>query len=271
MYSSVKKFVKALPIIRTYIDHRRFAHFCSQEGFASHYGVFDSFNQARERCPPSREFNQRQLTDEYVKIRTQQLFTYDYAVIFWLDKAFSENSTTIFDIGGSVGVHYHAYKQVLDYPLKTTWSVFETPEVVKVGREIATRTGSLQLVFTDSLEMSQVEADIWISAGALHYIEDARPCRLLANCKKRPIHIIFNKLPVYSGEDFVTAQNIGNSSYAPAYVYNRSKFVNEIESMGYKLLDSWDVHERTFYLPGHPEKSFGNYSGMYFKALRDNP
>ena len=270
MYKSVKNFVKALPFMRTYIDRRDYAHFLSQEGFASHYGVFDDFTQAREMLPLSREFNQRELTDEYEKIRTQQLFTYDYAVIFYLAKAFAENSTTIFDIGGSVGVHYHAYKKVLDYPLKMTWQVFETPEVVQVGREIATRKGSLQLLFTDSLEMSQVESDIWISAGALQYIEDARPCRLLANCKKRPTHIIFNKLPVYSGEDFVTAQNIGNSSYAPAYVYNRSRFVNEIESMGYKLLDSWGVHERTFYLPGHPEKSFGSFSGMYFKALKDN-
>lgn len=182
--------------------------FSSQEGFASHYGVFDSFAQAREMCPPSREFNQRELTDEYVNIRTKQVFTYDYPVIFWLHNAFAENSTTIFDIGGSVGVHYHAYKQVLDYPLNMTWSVFETPEVVQVGREIAARIGSLQLLFTDSLDMSQVEADIWISAGALHYIEDARPRRLLANCRKCPTHIIINKLPVYSGEDFVTAQNM---------------------------------------------------------------
>jgi len=208
MHSSVKNFVKALPIMRTYVDRRRYAHFSSKEGFASHYGVFDSFAQAREMCPPSREFNQRELTDEYVNIRTKQVFTYDYPVIFWLHNAFAENSTTIFDIGGSVGVHYHAYKQVLDYPLRTTWLVFETPEVVQVGREIATRMGSLQLSFTDSLDMSQVEADIWISAGALHYIEDARPRRLLANCRKCPTHIIINKLPVYSGEDFVTAQNM---------------------------------------------------------------
>ena len=271
MYSFSKKFVKDLPLIRTWIDKRRYKRFCSKEGFASFYGVFDSFTNARSKCPTSQEFNHRNLADDYANSRIKQLFNYDYPAIFWLNKAFSENATGVFDIGGSVGVHYYAYQQILDYPVKMNWVIFETPEVVRVGHEIATLMGGdkSQLFFTDSLEINRVKADIWFCAGALQYIENAHPCRLLVNCGKRPTYIILNKLPVYNGEDFVVAQNIGNNSYAPAYVYNRSRLVSEFESMGYKLLDSWKVLEYNFYLPGYPEKSFDNLSGMAFKAMTD--
>ena len=267
MYSRVAKILKTFRIVQTLVDRRAYARFCSKEGFASHYGVFDSFGEARKRVPLSREFNQDELADEYMENRINRLFPYDYPVLYWLSRAFLEGYTSVFDIGGSVGVHYHAYQKVLNYPDNMSWLVFETPEIARVGRKIATLRGSSQLMFTDCFETTKIKAGVWISAGALQYIEDAHPSRLLADCVTPPSYIILNKIPVYNGEEFVTAQNIGNNSYAPTYVYNRSKLINEIESIGYRLLDSWDVLERSFYLPGHPEKSFSCFSGMCFRSI----
>ena len=36
---------------------------------------------------------------------------------------------------------------------------------------------------------------------------------------------------------------------------------------GYRLKDEWAVHERTMYLPGHAERSFAAFSGLYFTAI----
>lgn len=266
MWSSATGLAKTLPVIRTWRDRRQYANFLSDTGLHSHYGVFNSFAHARAKLPPSREFNRSELADEYYNIRMHRVYPYDYPIIYWLSRAFADGSTSVFDIGGSVGVHYHAYRKLLVYPNDIIWFVCETPEIAEIGQEIATQLKISNLTFTHSLDTSRIHADIWVSCGALQYIEGARPGRLLAQCTKPPAHIMLNKLPVYDGEDFVAAQNAGKGSYVPQYVYNRSRFVDEIEDMGYQLVDSWDVLERSFYLPSHPEKTFKHFSGMYFKA-----
>jgi len=247
-------------------ERRHLAYFLSEAGFASFYGVFRSFSEARDSLPKTREHNQRALAAGYVDVRCHRVFCYDYPVIYWLSEAFRIGATSVFDIGGSVGVHYHAYKQVLAYPQSLTWQVCDVPDIAQVGRELAAGSGATQLTFTETLDTGSVQADVWISAGAIHYIEDARPSSLLTTCKHRPGHLILNKLPLYEGSDFVSAQNIGENSFAPQYVYNRQRFITDIECLGYRLVDAWEVPECKFYLPGHPEKSFTTFSGLYFRA-----
>lgn len=62
----------------------------------------------------------------------------------------------------------------------------------------------------------------------------------------------------------MTAQNIGYGCYAPVQVYNRKKFVSELEALGYMLIDEWKVHERSMLIPGHPELFIQAFSGFYF-------
>lgn len=258
--------IKRLPLILRWREQRHLAYFLSEAGFTSFYGIFRSFPEARDSLPKSKEHNQRALAAEYVEVRCHRVFAYDYPVIYWLSEAFRSGATSVFDIGGSVGVHYHAYKKLLAYPQSLTWQVCDLPDIAQIGRELAECSAATRLTFTETLDPGSVQADVWISAGAIHYIEDARPSSLLAGCKHPPRHLILNKLPLYEGGDFVSAQNIGAHSFAPQYVYNRQRFVTDIESLGFHLVDSWDVPECSFYLPGHPEKSFGKYSGLYFCA-----
>ncbi|MNL58221.1 hypothetical protein D3C87_1818410 [compost metagenome] len=48
------------------------------------------------------------------------------------------------------------------------------------------------------------------------------------------------------------------------HVYNRQRFINEIEELGYTLREQWQVPERSLYLPGFPERCFPTFSGLYF-------
>lgn len=260
-------FLKSITIARRIREKFHCIRFLSKRGLFSYYGVFDSFEDARKRLPVTEEFNKRQLAEEYVTIRANRIFSYDYPAMYWLAGAFVSGATSVFDLGGSVGVHFHSYKKFMSYPDKLSWIVCETPEIAQVGRELAEARGTSEIAFVDRLEPSRIKGNIWICAGALQYIENGRPKELLKVCASRPEHIILNKLPLYDGDDFVVAQNIGEGCFAPAYVYDKGRFIEEIESMGYTLMDLWDVPERELYVPGHPEKSFSSFSGLYFRQI----
>ena len=135
-----------------------------------------------------------------------------------------------------------------------------------IAQALADKNGATALSFSSDLggAMSSDRREVWISAGAIQYISDAHPASLLEKCGAHPRHILLNKLPLYDGEDFVTTQNIGEGSFWPVHVYNKTNFIRSVESMGYILCDAWDVHERSMQIPCQPEHSFASFSGLYF-------
>ena len=257
------------PIARPALLRWRRRRFFTRQGYTAYFGVFEDFAAARAWLPRTPEFDHADHATEYVEVRTQKVFAYDYPVLWWLQRAFRSGAAHVLDIGGSVGVHYFAYRRYLEMPAGLSWHVVELPAMVEIGRRLAQQQAACALTFTPDLRGALAEGtgDIWLSAGALQYFDDARPSRLLERCAVRPRHLLLNKLPLYAGEDFVTAQNIGEGCYAPVQVYNRDRLVRDIEALGYRLQDEWAVHERTFHLPGHPERSFADFSGLCFEAV----
>ena len=77
-------------------------------------------------------------------------------------------------------------------------------------------------------------------------------------------HVLINVTPVYDGPAFVTVQNV-SAVYCAYRIFNRQELVGSLESAGYRLVDSW-AKPRRFRVPGHPDKSFDQYSGFYFRA-----
>jgi len=256
------------PVARPALLRWRRKHFLAKEGFGFYFGLFDSFAAARACLPPTPEFNNDALATEFVEVRTRQVFAYDYPVMWWLDRAFRHGARSVLDIGGSVGVHYYAYRLYMEMPPDLTWLVVELPVIVSMGRKLMTERPSAGLAFTDDLEeaLTSAGADIWISAGALQYMEDARPGDLLKRSREMPMHLLLNKLPLYEGDDFVTTQNIGEGCFAPLHVFNGDRLIHGVEALGYTLRDRWAVHERSLYLPGYPERSFPSFTGLYFVA-----
>lgn len=260
--------LKKLPGVGALRRRRHLAHFFSSKGYGTHYGVFDSFAQARDWLPASGEFDRPEFSEEYLGVRTQRVFAYDYPVMFWLKMAFAQGATSVRDIGGSVGVHYYAYRRFLDYPAQLDWTVCELSNAVRLGRELAQKEGvGGQLRFTESMDPSGVAADVLILAGTLEFLDGPGLDQFLARCERRPNHILLNKLPLHDGADFVSTQHICAGAFAPHHVFNRARFIASIEQQGYRLVDAWDVPDRTFFMPGHPDKSFDTYSGLHFQAL----
>lgn len=254
------------PVTRPAFMRWRHKQFLSADGFASYSGVFHSFEQARQSLPASQEFDVEALTQEYVLMRTKKVFAYDYPVLWWLAAAFRNGGHGVLDIGGSVGVHYYAYQQFLELPKGLKWTVAEVPSVVRAGERLVSERQSDSLVFCTDLdsEVGRTDADVWLAAGSLQYLEQPSIPRLLRHTGRRPRHILLNKLPLYNGQPFVTTQNLGEHCYAPVHVFNRSAFINSIMAEGYVLRDEWRVHERSLYIPGFGDRSFSSFSGLYF-------
>ena len=223
----VREFLEG-PLTRPAFMHWRRQHFLSEDGASFYFGVFDSFASARRWLPASPEFNTDALQKQYVEVRTQRIFAYDYPVMWWLSSAFRDGAQSILDIGGSVGVHYYAYRLFINMPETLSWSIVEVPSVVAMGRTLAAVRKAAALDFSEYLteSLSRARADVLISAGALQYMENASPANLIERMTKRPSRVLLNKLPIYDGEDFITTQNLGNGCFAPVRVFNRGTFID---------------------------------------------
>jgi putative methyltransferase (TIGR04325 family) len=263
---NVMSTVRKLPFVKSLLHKRGMARFLSPRGTGYHFGKFKTFDEARAWLPKTKEFSFESFADEYIGDRSDRIFAFDYPVIFWLQRAFGQGAASIYDIGGSVGNQFYAYRKYIDYPTSISWTVYELPLFVKIGREVAQKRNATQLNFVETLDMTKVRADVWIAAGAIELIESARMERLLEQAQTRPRHILVNKLPLHDGEEFVSTQNIGNGSFVPHRVFNRQQFIESIQRLGYRLVDIWSVPDREFVIPGQPELSFDEYSGLYFEA-----
>jgi putative methyltransferase (TIGR04325 family) len=84
----------------------------------------------------------------------------------------------------------------------------------------------------------------------------------------RPTYILINRVPLYSGQRFVTLQN-GGLVYYPQYVFNREEYIGAIMNFGYRLIDCWDDTFDSCVIPFHHEKSLPNYKGLLFAMKRD--
>ncbi|SFN38833.1 methyltransferase, TIGR04325 family [Variovorax sp. OV329] len=250
------------PLARSARINEHCKYFLSEAGAGSYHGLYSNFAQARAALPASNEFNQDSLADEYINIRSNQIFSYDYPILWWLRLALASGARRVLDLGGSVGVHYYAYARYMEMPEDLAWCVVEVPAMTRIGREEARRRGVSALEFVDDLAQAP-DCDIVLSAGALQFFDYERPTELLEANGLRPRHVLLNKLPLYDGPDFVTAQNIGDGCYAPFHVHNRADFIADFEGTGFALQDQWAVHERSLILPGHPAHSFPSFSGMY--------
>ena len=254
------------PVARPVSPQWTVEHFLSSQGSGFHYGVFATFAQARAWLPRSKEFDHAPLVAEYVAPRARRIFSYDYPVLLWLLRAFQGGATSVLDFGGSVGVHFYGYRRHIQVPANLTWRVVEVPTMAAIGRNLATTSAATGLSFTGDLTQALMSSssDIWMASDALQYVDAARPRQLLERCFARPKHLLLNKLPLYEGDDFVTTQNIGAGSFAPLQVFNRRRYIEEIQAAGYVLWNKWLVPERSLYLPGHPERSIPSFTGLYF-------
>lgn len=226
-------------------------------------GVYSSFADAQRAAPRIKPlgYDAANSADWYLN-RHDSVRHEDYPVLFWMREAF-EDSRSVFEIGGHVGVAYYGFEQVLTYPADLMWTICDVPSVVSAGEALALSRGRKSVRFVTNA--GQVEgADIVLAAGALQYIDTPSLSETVASFRVRPKHVLVNTTPVYDGPAFITLQSIG-SAYCAYRVFNHEEFVRSLTTIGYSLVSTWQ-QERAFRLPRHPEKAFNHYTGFYFRG-----
>jgi putative methyltransferase (TIGR04325 family) len=224
-------------------------------------GVYDSFAEAAAAAPAIKPIGYDGANSgNWYQEKFTAIGLDDYPVVFWLKHAL-ESCRSLFEIGGHVGEAYYAYRRLLEYPAEMTWTVFDVPSIVREGTDLANANGESNLRFCADADIVS-PADIVLAAGALQYFEKAVLVDVIRRMDRSPQHVIINNTPMYDGPGYITLQNIG-SAYCPYRIFNRAEIVNSIEQEGYRLMDSWSKPRRV-HVPGHREKSFTGYSGLYF-------
>jgi putative methyltransferase (TIGR04325 family) len=188
----------------------------------------------------------------------------DYPALFFIQPILPD-IRTVFDFGGSVGNLFYCYSNYVSIPADLTWMIFDVPENVQLGEQIASEAGERRLRFTSALSDGD-GADLFIATGALHYFEKSLPA-MLSDYRLKPRYVLINRTPFSNGAPFATVQDAGRYRVA-CMLYNQDELIAEFNAAGYDLVDRWSATERTHIIPCYPDLSVNAYSGMFLK-LRD--
>ena len=230
-------------------------------------GVYASCEEATAAAPKGRPFgySQEGIADHTNPARLTarrnvgEFEASDYPVLVWLARAFQSGSS-VFDLGGNVGLEYYAYRRFLRYPSSLRWVVCDLPELCRAGRQLAKERAVTNLEFTD--EFAAAEGfDILLSCGTLQYLPQPLSI-MLGSLKHKPHHVIVQRTPLYDGPTYYTVQNLGYA-FSPYRIQNRLELLESMTALGYAAIDSWN-DARECQIPFNPSKTVHGYHGAYF-------
>lgn len=189
----------------------------------------------------------------------------DYPVLFHLSQR-AAGIDVVFDLGGNVGNLYYAYAGRLALPARARWMVHDLPSNVATGQAIAREHDAGRLAFTTRW-MDASGASALLASGSLHYFDRPLP-EMLADLADKPRYVIINRTPLTDGEPLATVQSVQGFVVA-CFLYNRQALVSGLRALGYRLVDRWDVAERSLEIVGYPEHGVIGYGGMFLELEGD--
>jgi len=235
----------------------------SMEG-NSYFGAYDSFAQAIVHAPPTlpSTYNIKAAARMY-RSHHERIRASDYPLIHWLGKLFAAGQRRLFDLGGHRGVSYYGFRHYLNYPDDLQWLVHDTPATVAAGREWALKHDpSRRLKFSETPDAADGQ-DILMASGVLQYLEYTLP-ELLGRLGSPPRHVLVNVTPMHPSKSYFTLQHIG-IAICPYRVMAEPEFIQQMQALGYAVVDQWELFERKLRVPFEPDCAIDSYRGYYFR------
>jgi len=254
----------SVPGIRQVLEalyERRFASEVPETNF--YRGVYASFAEAQASAPHTRPvgYDNAEAAELY-RERTRRVYISDYPVLFWLARLFESGASSVFDIGGHIGIGYYAYQRYLRYPEGLRWRVLDVPAVNAAGTAFAREHDKAgRLDFTDRPTDAD-GYDIVFASGSLQYL-DYTLADLIGQLKQPPRHLVINLMPIHMSESFFTLQNMG-TAFCPYRVMSEREFIDGLKARGYALQDRWENPDRRCKIAFRPEHSLDRYFGFCF-------
>ena len=266
MRRTVAKLEEKLPLLRAWHRFEYEQHFSTDSSNARLFsGVYRSREEALKAIPAGLRvgYENPEVADRHIH-EIGCIWPSDYPVLFWISRLMGEGSS-IFDLGGNIGLQFYNFQKYLAYPDQLSWKVCDVPDVAQRGIELARLKHAEYLSFTTNFADAD-GANILLASGVLQFLPD--PWWLaLSNLRRRPAHLLINRTPLCKGPSFVTLHAFGPAVCAYG-IRNRAGFVEELSALGYLLHDAWEAPEFSCYIPFHPDRSIKAYTGMYFQ-LKD--
>lgn len=182
-----------------------------------------------------------------------KVIDWDYPVMFWLERelaARGDRWTHLLDAGGHVGTKYRAFSRLMNLS-KVKWEVYELPPMVKAGAEMAKRDGLQEKLSFSSDVAKTGKADILLCSGLLQYLDEPFP-KFVSRLPARPDVIIMNKVALRDGKTIFSLQR-GGPAYLPYQIRERGEFMHDLDTLGYEVVDAWQIQYLTHTIASHPE------------------
>lgn len=227
-------------------------------------GVYDTWEEAQRTILPARKlgYDQPAAASMYLEY-TEKLRPSDYAALFWMKSAISESSS-VFDLGGNIGLARYSFDRYLGFPENLQWIVCDLPEVTQFGKELAEKRNMRRLTFTENYGDAE-GVDILHTAGSVQCMQTDLSA-ILSHLRRKPGHVLVNRIPFYDGKSFYTVRELAVRGFPTIMfvyrVFNQDEFINSILSHGYQLIDSWSISEGNCIIPLRPDKSVRAYTGL---------
>lgn len=258
----VDKIESAVPLIRKWHRFEYEQHFLRVAKWERLFsGVYPTFEAANAAIPATRNNSYDNPDSAKFLGHKGSARSSDYPVLYWLGRLLPENPK-VFDFGGYLGISYYSFKQYLSYPANLVWTIYDVPAVVEAGARLAGEKGEARLSFTTAVDRAQ-EFPLLLAFGSLQFPEQSF-ASLLRPLNPRPRHLLLNKLPLSDRDTFFTLHNMG-PALAPYRVANRKEFLLSMDDLGYEVVDRWENPEFGCYIPGYPDHSVREFSGMYLR------
>ncbi|BEU21807.1 methyltransferase, TIGR04325 family [Paraburkholderia sp. 22B1P] len=187
----------------------------------------------------------------------------DYAAFYYLRDQIP-GIKRIFDLGGNVGNLYYCYREYLPLRSDVMWTVYDLPETISYGKDLADSRNIKNLQFTDDLRQAD-DVDLFIASGSLQYFDKSLP-DLLKSIDRRPKYVLINRVPMTEDQDFAVVQDAGHIRVA-CMLYNRSKLIADFERLGYRVLGEWQATELRLTVLDRPSSSVWAYTGLWLEHV----
>lgn len=192
-----------------------------------------------------------------------RLTPWDQPVLRWLERLLPE-ATCLLDAGGHLGTKYRAFRTHVDLHERLKWVIYDVPAIVRAGREKSIAEGLTALSFVDSLADAPAP-EIFLASGLLQYLDTPLE-GLISQLPARPRHLILNKVATRKGPTIVTLEYLGRAE-VPYQVWNRSAFEDTLASMGYEILDEWEIPELSHVIATNPFQGASSSRGYYARLI----
>lgn len=237
-----------------------------KKSFSAFRGCYPDFEKASQEIKTNLlGYDNRETVDRYLKNfdkNNTKIHETEYPLFFWLNKILHDHENysplKVFDFGGNFGGHFFRFQNI-SLSNNFIWIVCEVNAIAEAGNKYFSNK---QLIFISDFEDAN-GVDVFLSSGAIQYVKSLSLS--LSRLAKKPKHILLARIPMQNAsKTFVTIQNMG-TSYSPQYVFNKNEFINNMNNIGYELVDEWNSLFDKCIIPFHRDKSCYFYTGFYFK------